>query len=871
MVIVEGEAGLGKTALVREFRDRVAGFTKVTAACDPLATDESGWMLRQLVGGTPSDGAFAAGLDLLEWLGERQADGPVLLIVEDLHWCDPLSIGALVTALRRLDTDRLMAVITVRPGEIDAHTWHRLLDDPERTKRMRLGPISAADVTAMAEFAGVELSRREAEAVRAHAGGNPLHVVVLLRELKPEQLKGPGPLPAPATIARSTTEAMARVSPDAAEMAAALAVLGGTSDLIELSAIAPVEDPTAALDELLGTGFVERTELDGAPAARYVHPVHSSAVYDGLSSGTRKRLHLSASTWFGDPSIALAHRVAAADRSDDVLAGDLEAAAVGNRDAVQAARQLAAASRLTSDAKNSDRRLFAAGNLLLEHHHLGLLERMSAEIAVRTPSVDRDVLLGMGRRFVGDVAGAEELLLAALPMAAPGPERSRVLQYLTVIKLSDGVAAPALELATEALEQLRHAEPPVGIAEQAAAFSLYVGAAAHVHSAVHGLRLIAERYPDPWDADVPCEMHLARGIIAAHAGRPNEALIHLDATVEFLRHGELAVVLGGRLPQVHALRSLQHLRLGAWDGAALEAHVAVDLARDGVQRWVLPQALAVSALVAACRGDVAEADRTLASAQRALAEHTDADATVAIALARAARARAIGAFDQQARELSPVVEALDSLPLAHDLGCWLQLVGALLDAGRLEEAARQLDALAAHANASEVRIAQAMHSLRGRLAAARGDDDGALAAFERAIAAADVDDDRLERAGLHRAFGRFFRAIGRRRESVEQLAEARRLAAGMGASWLVLLLDDDLGAASALSSPGSSSGPAAKLGGLTERERDVVMLVVEGRTNKEVAAAMYVSTKAVEYHLGNVYAKLAISSRRELRHLVDAT
>ena len=193
------------------------------------------------------------------------------------------------------------------------------------------------------------------------------------------------------------------------------------------------------------------------------------------------------------------------------------------------------------------------------------------------------------------------------------------------------------------------------------------------------------------------------------------------------------------------------------------------------------------------------------------------------------------------------------------------------EARRLEEAARQLDALAAHANASEVRIAQAMHSLRGRLAAARGDDDGALAAFERAIAAADVDDDRLERAGLYRAFGRFLRAIGRRRESVEQLAEARRLAAGMGASWLVLMLDDDLGAASALSSPGSSSGPAAKLGGLTERERDVVMLVVEGRTNKEVAVAMYVSTKAVEYHLGNVYAKLAISSRRELRHLVDAT
>ena len=52
---------------------------------------------------------------------------------------------------------------------------------------------------------------------------------------------------------------------------------------------------------------------------------------------------------------------------------------------------------------------------------------------------------------------------------------------------------------------------------------------------------------------------------------------------------------------------------------------------------------------------------------------------------------------------------------------------------------------------------------------------------------------------------------------------------------------------------------------LTEREQDVVALVRKGMTNKEIAAEMYVSEKAVEYHLRNVYGKLGISSRRELR------
>jgi DNA-binding NarL/FixJ family response regulator len=52
---------------------------------------------------------------------------------------------------------------------------------------------------------------------------------------------------------------------------------------------------------------------------------------------------------------------------------------------------------------------------------------------------------------------------------------------------------------------------------------------------------------------------------------------------------------------------------------------------------------------------------------------------------------------------------------------------------------------------------------------------------------------------------------------------------------------------------------------LTERERDVAVLVAKGFTNPEVGQELYVSRKAVEYHLGNIFGKLGVSSRRELR------
>jgi DNA-binding CsgD family transcriptional regulator len=121
--------------------------------------------------------------------------------------------------------------------------------------------------------------------------------------------------------------------------------------------------------------------------------------------------------------------------------------------------------------------------------------------------------------------------------------------------------------------------------------------------------------------------------------------------------------------------------------------------------------------------------------------------------------------------------------------------------------------------------------------------------------------DVLDRIMLHHEAARHLRALGRRREANAELGTARQLAADVGAVPYVERIDVDLAGVGRV----AASAGADQLSSLTDRERDVVTLVVDGHTNRETANALYVSEKAVEWHLGNVFAKLGVTSRRQLK------
>ena len=149
--------------------------------------------------------------------------------------------------------------------------------------------------------------------------------------------------------------------------------------------------------------------------------------------------------------------------------------------------------------------------------------------------------------------------------------------------------------------------------------------------------------------------------------------------------------------------------------------------------------------------------------------------------------------------------------------------------------------------------------LRARLGGAAGQPDEAARLFELAIATIRPDDGLLDRALLRHRYGRLLHARGNRREAVDHLRAAHEMFAGVSAEPYRQAVADDL------ASCGIRTATERSPLDFTEREQDVVALVRKGMTNKEIAQQMYVSEKAVEYHLRNVYGKLGISSRRELR------
>ena len=183
-------------------------------------------------------------------------------------------------------------------------------------------------------------------------------------------------------------------------------------------------------------------------------------------------------------------------------------------------------------------------------------------------------------------------------------------------------------------------------------------------------------------------------------------------------------------------------------------------------------------------------------------------------------------------------------------------VEALIAAGRDADAGRLLDWYQGNATRlGRVSGLAAAARLRGLLAAARGDAEGAVAQLERAAALHEDVPMPLERGRTLLALGAAHRRAKSKRSAREALERACRLFdATEAAVW----------AASANAELGRIGGRAPSGGELTPSERRVAALVAEGRTNRETAAALFVSERTVEGHLSRVYAKLGVRSRAEL-------
>jgi ATP/maltotriose-dependent transcriptional regulator MalT len=863
IVWIEGDAGTGKTALIRQTVASLAGgFTVMRAEADELAKDVSFAVVSQF-GPINTVGAFAAGLELLQTWSAQQDTGPIMVIVEDLHWADPVSRQALVTAARRLGEDHVVMLVTTRPGAPLDDGWDRLSRDPDRTRRVMLGSLSHVEVAELARRAGVRLSRRQAERLRRHTDGHPLYVRTLLTELAPEQLAADGgELPAPRSLSSATVATLAKLPGDSRDLVSALAVLNQKTALSVTARVASVADAAPALDPVLATGFVRWSPSDEHTPIEFVHPLYRTAVYNDLSPTRRRDLHLAAASvlsW----GPAWGHRVAAADSVDDVLADELDDGAryeLARDDLALAAKYLAWAGPLTSSPERAEARLLEAARLLLVDGQIGSAAELRPQIEACSQTPLRDLVFGTLAFAQGDMATAEHFLRGVrdddgVEDAAPG-ELADALGQLSTIWGLQGRADDAVEAASHALrlgQQSPHVDRRIWSA-LASGVGMREGPPA-------GLRALEKRLPIAAGEveDTDADLLVTRGMLHMLAGQYEAASADLRTVVGFAQRG----FSPAQLPRAHLYLALTLVFTGDWDEASAHARITQSLADDDGRVWMRAQAEGALVQVLAPRGEWDLAGEYVAQAQASARALGTSETVVLSRLAAAALARAQGQPDGVIAALRPLNEDGDSWALGTITArmWWPVLIAAHIDRGDLEVAAAQVARLEERADAWGIDVRAQLGGARARLLSAQGDLPAALVAFAEALAMAGPDDPVLERALLHHDHGRALLRGGNRKDARDELRTAHELFAGLGAEPYRQRAADDLVAAGVQANARSSRSPLS----LTEREQDIVALVKKGMTNREVAAQIYVSEKAVEYHLRNVFGKLGISSRRELR------
>lgn len=864
VVYLEGVAGAGKTTLVRHaLAGRGDDLTIVWADADELTSTVPFGVVAQWTPVASLDAA-AVGAGLVRWIADLQREGPVILVVEDLQWCDGPSRSALLSAVRRLGSERVLLLVTARPGGAACDDGWQRARTAGRFRHVELAGLTVEEVRLLAERCGVALARRHVERLHRHTAGHALYVRTLLGELSGDQLTSPTvDLPAPRSLASTTVAVLAAMTPEGRDLAGALAVLGGAAPLALVVHVAGVAEPACHLEQLLATGFIEWQPHDPLTPLRFTHPLHGSAVYGDLSPGARQRFH-GAAAEVVDRFSALRHRVAATGRPDDALAAELEEAAhdvqdlqntqasAGRASGARAAQFLQWAADCSVAAPDRDRRRLRAARSLIAANEITAALALTPLIEAGAPSPQRDHVLGTLAWHQGDATGAERQLRRAADCG--GATAAEALVDLARCYAVQRRGVEAQVAAQRALGD-PHAPQPTQRAARALV-ALGVGLA---RGPVHGLAVLDGHLPADAalaradDASLLC----ARGMLRLYAGRPSRAVSDLEAAVRLARSG----VAVEQLHRCHLHLAVASYVLGDWDAADVHIELALDLIIDADDRWDRAPAHATACLVAAGRGRWEVCARHATAVRAAAAVVPTRQALASIALCSAAQSRARGDVAGVVEALAPLLgNDLEGVPELDPLGWWAALIEALIDTGDCAGADRQLSAFQSVGAERATDVGKRAAALRASLAGARGEPQHALELFEEAMAAEVADDPLLDRAGIRHRHGRLLLATGRRRAALGQLRHARALYASVGAVPFVGRVDVDLANAGLATAPGGTS-PLA----LTDRERDVATLVATGRTNREVAGELFVSEKAVEFHLRNIFGKFGISSRRQLR------
>lgn len=771
--------------------------------------------------------------DALQLLGE---EAPTLVAVDDVQWLDASSSSALAFAARRLDAD--VRVLLARRLDGGGPTELEQSFDGDRLQRLSVGPLSAGALHRfLHERLGRSFGRQMLLGVHERSGGNPLFALELARLLD-EDVDPFQPLPVPETLDQILRARLSELPGPTLDALAFVAALGAPSaSLLERAGV-----DADALVPAFSAQVIEREH----ETIRFTHPLLSSAVHADLGE-KRRTIHARLAEVVGDPLARARHTALATDESDAEAAAALDdaVALAAERGAAPVAAELAEhALRLTPPQEAHDRRRRA-------------LAAARAELAA------------------GEWTRSRAIVRALLEESPAGPLRAEALLLLAEFE-HDDLAVPVLE------EALSHASVDLALEARvrirlAWAERFRKGFAAALEDSRVALELADRLDDDGLRLDALANMHVlgaftgdpdaqayaARGhalVTGGDASLPSVVLLFDFGDIEAERavlereyrewETRDEVVAAGLLWDLSWLE----LWAGRWRSAAEHAARARDVRRQyGVEQ---NQDFIPIAWIALHRGQLElafeESEQALELCREQIGFHPPLLQAVPglVALWRGDAASAVEQLAEAERQAAALAwGAPDARPWTPDH------VEALLELGRVEEAVALLDRWEADARRLEKKrvLAQVTRS-RGLVAAARGAVQEAVDLLEQACISQEDAGDAFGQARALLALGVVRRRARQKRAAREAIASALAGFEALGAATWVEKAQGELG----------SIDGRRREDGLTAAERRVAILVAEGRTNREVAAALFLAERTVAGHLTSVYAKLGVRSRTEL-------
>jgi DNA-binding CsgD family transcriptional regulator len=907
VLLVEGPAGIGKTALVDEAcaRAQVAGMTVLTARSDELEQQFGYAVVRQLFesfvreAGADERRALLAGaaglaapvvapdaaadgliggertfavLHGLYWLTVNLAGrGPLLIVVDDAQWCDAPSLRFLIYLARRLEALGVLIVVGVRAGEPDAEVglMEKLSSEPI-TSVLKPAPLTVAAVHELLRSGPQDPDEGFVVSCHRATAGNPFLLGELIGTLARDRVPA---TPAAAaqvgemgldTVARAVVARLARLPPSAGALARAVSVLGDRSEPRFAAALAGLDERTAAeaLDSLVAVEL-----LMPEPPLDFAHPIVRASIYEDLGPAARSQAHRRAAQLLGaeraDPERVATHLLASEPAGDPETVHWLRAAA-------GAALGHGAPEAAVTYLRRARREPPPAPDRAIVLHELG-----TAEAAVGDPGAVTDLeeafrcsrdparrariahdlveTLIVGGRWDDGVA------LIDTTLAELGEDESELAMRMEWMRAA-GIAYDSRRAdgLTDDLPRLRALVERGGRASRGLALLLAALSAMHTGDAADVVRLV--------EIGLDGGRFLAdEGSEALALGQVFGALVYVD---ELDRAHDLAEAVlddarrrGSLMGLVIGLtyRGLVFGQRGAMRSAEADLLGVLSLARDNDALFAVPTILRYLADTLLERPGLHEV--------REFVEAIDLDAafmaTYSGALLVDVRARLrLAAGDRAAgidglRHCNALHDALGVRnPVPFATRSALALALALEPDGRAEASVLVAEEL-------EMARATGLPRAEGIALRAAGMVEGGQRGIQLLADAVEIlgrCPSELEQARGLVELGSALRRAGRRREAREPLRQGLDLAGRCGASRLATRAEEELRAAGAKPRRLAFSG----LDALTPSERRVAELAAREMSNQQIAQAVVVTAKTVENHLGRVYQKLGIHSRGEL-------